>query len=135
MSISKKTLEHPVLTLIVFALLGTIGIFTLKNVAVSLMPDVDPPYINVRTTYTNAGPESVEKTVTKVLEGQLVSLSGLKSLTSTSSKWSNLPLSPKIGQDVVFLIRFLINVHQQDLEFFILHKSIGLLCSHIHGLD
>ena len=89
MSISKKTLEHPVLTLIVFALLGTIGIFTLKNVAVSLMPDVDSPYINVRTTYKNAGPESVEKTVTKVLEGQLVSLSGLKSLTSTSSEGSS----------------------------------------------
>ena len=70
MSISKKTLEHPVLTLIVFALLGTIGIFTLKNVAVSLMPDVDSPYINVRTTYKNAGPESVEKTVTKVLDTQ-----------------------------------------------------------------
>ena len=53
------------------------------------MPDVDSPYINVRTTYKNAGPESVEKTVTKVLEGQLVSLSGLKSLTSTSSEGSS----------------------------------------------
>ncbi len=89
MSISKKTLDHPVLTLIVFVLLGIIGLFTLKNVAVSLMPDVDSPYINVRTTYTNAGPESVEKSVTKVLEGQLVSLSGLKSLSSTSSEGSS----------------------------------------------
>ncbi|MDY2842378.1 MAG: efflux RND transporter permease subunit [Treponema sp.] len=89
MSISKKTLDHPVLTLIVFVLLGIIGLFTLKNVAVSLMPDVDSPYISVRTTYTNAGPESVEKSVTKVLEGQLVSLSGLKSMTSTSSEGSS----------------------------------------------
>ncbi len=89
MSISKKTLDHPVLTLIVFVLLGIIGLFTLKNVAVSLMPDVDSPYINVRTTYTNAGPESVEKSVTKVLEGQLVSLSGLKTMTSTSSEGSS----------------------------------------------
>ena len=56
-------------------------------------------------------------------------------MLNSRSKWSNLPLSPKIGQDVVFLIRILINVHQQDLEFFILHKSSGLLCSHIHGLD
>ena len=85
MNISKSTLEHPVLTLIVFVLLGIMGIFTLKNVAVSLMPDVDSPYITVRTTYTNAGPESVEKTVTKILEGQLISVSGLKKITSTSS--------------------------------------------------
>ena len=67
MSITKKTLDHPVLTLIVFALLLIVGIFTLQNVAVSLMPDVDSPYVTVRTSYTNASPESVEKSVTKVL--------------------------------------------------------------------
>ena len=89
MSISKKTLDHPVLTLIVFVLLLIMGLFTLKNVAISLMPDVDSPYITVRTTYTNAGPESVEKSVTKILEGQLVSVSGLKNLTSTSSSSSS----------------------------------------------
>ncbi|MBR6913924.1 MAG: efflux RND transporter permease subunit, partial [Treponema sp.] len=38
---------------------------------------------------TNAGPESVEKSVTIVLEGQLVSVSGLKNLTSTSSSGSS----------------------------------------------
>ncbi len=89
MSISKTTLEHPVLTLIVFVLLLIIGIFTLQNVAVNLFPDVDNPYITVRTSYTNAGPESVEKSVTKILEGQLVSVSGLKNLTSTSSEGSS----------------------------------------------
>ncbi|MBR4630624.1 MAG: efflux RND transporter permease subunit [Treponema sp.] len=89
MSISKKTLDHPVLTLIVFSLLLIMGLFTIRNVAISLMPDVEIPYITVRTTYTNAGPESVEKSVTKVLEGQLVSVSGLKNLTSTSSSGSS----------------------------------------------
>lgn len=89
MSITKKTLDHPVLTLIVFVLLLIVGLFTLQNVAVSLMPDVDSPYVTVRTTYTNASPESVEKSVTKVLEGQLVSVQGLKNITSTSSAASS----------------------------------------------
>ena len=89
MSITKKTLEHPVLTLIVFALLGVMGLFTLKNVSISLFPDVDSPYLMIRTSYTNAGPESVEKTVTKVLEAQLISVSGLKNLTSTSREGSS----------------------------------------------
>ena len=101
MSISKKTLDHPVLTLIVFVLLLIMGVFTLKNVAISLMPDVDSPYITVRTTYTNAGPESVEKSVTKVLEGQLVSVSGLKNLTSTSSaSSSSISLEFNYGTDL-----------------------------------
>ncbi len=89
MSISKKTLDHPVLTLIVFVLLAITGLFTIKNVAISLMPDIDSPYITVRTSYTNAGPESVEKAVTKVLEGQLISVAGLKKLTSTSREGSS----------------------------------------------
>ena len=101
MNISKSTLEHPVLTLIVFVLLGIMGIFTLKNVAVSLMPDVDSPYITVRTSYTNAGPESVEKTVTKILEGQLISVSGLKKITSTSSEGSSsISLEFNYGTDI-----------------------------------
>lgn len=89
MSVSRQTLNHPVLALIVFTLLGFVGIFTVKNVAIGLFPEVDSPYIMISTTYTNAGPESVEKTVTKVLESSLVSVSGLKNLTSTSSEGSS----------------------------------------------
>lgn len=70
MSITKTTLRHPVLTLIVFVLLGILGIFTLKDAAIALMPDIDSPYLSVNTIYENAGPESVEKSVTKLLEGQ-----------------------------------------------------------------
>lgn len=89
MSISRKTLDHPVLVLIVFALLATVGIFTLKNVALGLFPDVESPYISVNTTYKNAGPESVEKTVTEILESSLISVSGLKNLYSTSNESSS----------------------------------------------
>lgn len=86
MSISQKTLQHPVLTLIVFALLGVMGIFTLRNTAISLMPDTDNPMLMVSASYTNAGPESVEKSVTKILESALVSVSNLKEMSSTSSE-------------------------------------------------
>ncbi|MBQ9494190.1 MAG: efflux RND transporter permease subunit [Treponema sp.] len=90
MSISRKTLEHPVLTLIVFLLLGIMSLFTLTNVAINLFPDVDIPYVMVMTTYTNAGPESVEKAVTQPLESSLVSVSGLKELTSSSAEGSSM---------------------------------------------
>ena len=84
--VSEKTLEHPVLTLMVFTLLGLMGIFSLGNTSVSLMPDVDMPYLMVSATYENAGPESVEKSVTTLIEDALVSLSNLKEITSTSSE-------------------------------------------------
>lgn len=101
MSITKATLRHPVLTLIVFVLLGIMGLFTLKNVSISLMPDVDYPYLNINTTYQNAGPESVEKSVTKLLESQLVSVTGLKKITSTSSEGrSSISLEFNYGTDL-----------------------------------
>lgn len=101
MSITKTTLRHPVLTLIVFVLLGIMGLFTLKNVSISLMPDVDYPYLNINTTYQNAGPESVEKSVTKLLESQLVSVTGLKKITSTSSEGrSSISLEFNYGTDL-----------------------------------
>ncbi|WP_277056037.1 PG0541 family transporter-associated protein [Treponema socranskii] len=90
MSLSRKTLEHPVLVLIVFALLGIIGISSFNNIAISLFPDIDSPYVMVLTTYSNAGPESVEKSVTKVLESSLVSVNGLKELSSSSSEGSSM---------------------------------------------
>lgn len=101
MSISRQTLNHPVLVLIVFALLGFVGIFTLKNVSIGLFPDIDSPYIMISTTYTNAGPESVEKTVTKVLESSLVSVSGLKNMTSVSNEGSSrISLEFNYGTDI-----------------------------------
>lgn len=89
MSLSRKTLEHPVLILIVFALLGMIGIFTLSNVAIALMPDVENPSLSIRTTYTNADPQTVEETITKRIESAVMSVNGLKNLTSTSSEGSS----------------------------------------------
>ncbi|WP_407396538.1 efflux RND transporter permease subunit [Treponema sp.] len=99
--ISEKTMQHPILLLMVFTLLGLTGLFTMKKTALSLMPDIDMPYLTVSATYTNAGPESVEKSVTKVLEDALVSLSGLKSINSTSMEGrSQVSLEFNYGTDL-----------------------------------
>ena len=101
MSIARKNLEHPVLVIIVFALLAAVGLFTLKNVALGLFPDIDSPYVMVSATYANAGPESVEKTVTEILEGALISVNGLKNLYSTSTEsGSSIQLEFNYGIDI-----------------------------------
>jgi hydrophobic/amphiphilic exporter-1 (mainly G- bacteria), HAE1 family len=79
-------MSNPVLVLIVFALLGIMGLFTFRSVQVNLMPDVTFPYLIVSAAYTNAGPQSVENAVTKVIEDGLVSINNLKKMTSISSE-------------------------------------------------
>lgn len=89
MSLSRKTMDHPVLILITFVLLGMLGIFTFSKIAIALMPDTENPYIMIMTTYSNAGPESVEQTVTKLVESAVVSVNGLKSMSSNSNEGSS----------------------------------------------
>lgn len=99
--ISEKNMQHPILLLMVFTLLGLTGVFTMKKTALSLMPDVDMPYLMVSASYTNAGPESVEKSVTKILEDALISLSGLKEINSTSMEGrSQVSLEFNYGTDL-----------------------------------
>ena len=99
--ISEKTMQHPILLLMVFTLLGLTGVFTMSKTSLSLMPDVDMPYLTVSATYTNAGPESVEKSVTQPIEDALVSLSGLKNINSTSMEGrSQVSLEFNYGTDL-----------------------------------
>ena len=101
MSLSRKTLEHPVLILIVFALFGMLGIFTLSNVATALLPEMENPSLSINTTYPNADPESVEKSITRLIESAVMSVNGLKNLTSTSNEGSsNVSLEFEYGTDL-----------------------------------
>lgn len=90
MSMSSKVVDHPILTAVVFALLGIMSLYALSNVSIALYPDIEMPVAIVYTTYESAGPESVEKSVTKTLESSLTGLSNLESLTSTSSEGTSI---------------------------------------------
>jgi len=69
-----------------FVLLSLLGIFSLRDMPIDLLPDLSPPYVSVVTAYPSAGPEEVETEVTEVLEEQLLNISGLEEITSTSSE-------------------------------------------------
>lgn len=101
MSLSRKTMDHPVLILIIFTLLGLLGIFTFSKIAIALFPETENPTVMIMTTYSNAGPESVETTITKPIESAVSSVNGLKSMTSTSNEGSStVQLSFDYGTDM-----------------------------------
>lgn len=85
----KTLLNRPLTVLTVFSLLVIMGVFLISGLPVDLMPDMSPPFIYVATPYPAAGPEEVEQDVTNILEDQLYTLEGLKSMTSTSSEGSS----------------------------------------------
>jgi HAE1 family hydrophobic/amphiphilic exporter-1 len=90
MSFAKGVVSRPTTVFIIFALLIMLGIFAFVNLPLDLFPEINPPYLVVYTAYTGAGPEEVERTVTRTLEAALSSVSSLENINSTSSKGSSM---------------------------------------------
>jgi len=89
MSMVKTVVSRPTTFLIIFLLLIGLGFFAMFNLSIDLYPEINPPIMAVFTTYTGAGPEEVERSITRTLEAVLSSASGLEKLTSISSKGSS----------------------------------------------
>ncbi|MDR2434812.1 MAG: efflux RND transporter permease subunit [Treponema sp.] len=90
MSFAKTAVSRPTTIFIIFLLLIGLGIFAIVSLPIDLMPEINPPYLVVYTSYTGAGPEEVERSVTRTLEAALSSVSSLENINSTSSKGSSM---------------------------------------------
>jgi len=90
MSMVKTVISRPTTFLIIFALLIGLGFFAMMNLPIDLYPEINFPILAVITSYTGAGPEEVERSVTRRLEAVLSSASGLEKVTSISSKGSSI---------------------------------------------
>ena len=86
MSSRPSVVDRPVLVTVVFSLLVLLGGFLALQLSVALFPEINPPIVVVSTAYPGAGPQTVEKAVTKVLESSLINVGSLKKMTSTSSE-------------------------------------------------
>ncbi len=86
MILAKTAIKRPVFAVMVILALMVLGVFSYNRMAVDLFPKVDFPYIVVLTVYPGAGPEAVESEITKKIEDQINTISGLKHLLSTSKE-------------------------------------------------
>ncbi|MDR2020429.1 MAG: efflux RND transporter permease subunit, partial [Treponema sp.] len=90
MSVAQYVVKRPVLGIVVFGLIAIIALYLVSGIAIDMFPETSMPMLSVMTSYSGAGPETVEKSVTRILEAQLVNLSGLSRMTSTSSEGSSM---------------------------------------------
>jgi len=89
MSLSKRVVGRPTTVLIIFVLVVGFGLYTTSDLAIDLFPEIDPPVLLLFTNYPGAGPEEIEDSVTRPLEGQLSNVSNIEKITSTSSEGSS----------------------------------------------
>lgn len=101
MSLSKAVVGRPTTVFIIFALIVGFGLYSSSGLAIDLFPEIDPPVLVIFTSYDGTGPEEVERSITRPLEGQLSNVSNIQRISSTSSEgFSQLVLEFTYGTDM-----------------------------------
>ncbi|KAB2932410.1 MAG: efflux RND transporter permease subunit [Leptonema illini] len=82
MNIASFSIKRPTLITSLVLLMLVSGYISMKRIGVDLFPDVNIPVVVVNTIYPGAGPEEVEEQISRLLEDELSSISGLKRISS-----------------------------------------------------
>src|SRR5215216_407515 len=101
MNISEVSLRRPVLAIVLNILIIVFGVIGFKFLGVRDYPAIDPPNINVRTSYPGANPDIVESQITEPLEKAVNGIAGVKNITSSSNAGSsNINVEFELGIDL-----------------------------------
>ena len=100
-SLSTISIRRPVLAIVMSVTITLFGIIGISFLGIREFPSVDPPIINVRTTYVGANADVIEAQITEPLEEAINGIAGIKSLTSTSNDGtSNITVEFEVGADL-----------------------------------
>ncbi|OCJ05173.1 multidrug transporter AcrB [Rhizobium sp. AC44/96] len=76
--------RRPILALVFNTLMIVAGLAAYFGIEVRELPEVDRPVVTVQTKFDGAAPQTIDQEVTKVIEGAVARVSGLKSISSSS---------------------------------------------------
>ncbi|MHA3890938.1 multidrug efflux RND transporter permease subunit [Acinetobacter sp. GXMZU3951] len=99
--LSKFFIQRPIFAGVLAIIVMALGLFAVLNLPVERYPDIAPPRITVSASYTGASAESVEESVTQILEQQIKGIDHLLyfSSSSDSSGRSRISISFENGTD------------------------------------
>jgi multidrug efflux pump len=100
-SLSSISIKRPVLAIVMSLVILIFGGIGISLLGVREYPSVDPPVINVSTSYVGANSDVILAQITEPLEEQINGIQGIKSLTSTSADGrSNITVEFEVGADL-----------------------------------
>lgn len=101
MKISELSINRPVLALVLSLIIVLLGLVAYSRLPVREYPDIDPPIVSITTFYRGASPNVIETEITDILEEQLSTIEGVKTLTSSSQEQgSAITIEFELGRDV-----------------------------------
>ena len=93
MKLSDTAIQRPVLASVMSVAIVLFGAIGFSQLSVREFPDVDPPVVSVSTVLRGANPRVMESAVTDILEEELSTIPGVRTLTSSSAEqFSNITI-------------------------------------------
>lgn len=86
MTLSDLSIKNPVFAWMLMIGIIVFGWIGFERLGVSQLPDVDFPVVTVNVTWEGAAPEVMETEVTDIMEDAVMSVEGIKEVTSVSSQ-------------------------------------------------
>lgn len=78
-------IHRPIFAWVISLVIMLAGIITLTNMPIAQYPTIAPPTVTIAATYPGASAETVENTVTQIIEQQMNGLDGLRYISSNSA--------------------------------------------------
>ncbi len=101
MNISELSLRRPILAFVMNIMIVLFGVIGYKFLGIRDYPAIDPPNVNVRTSYSGANADIIESQITEPLEKSINGIAGIKNITSLSSVGtSNINIEFELGIDL-----------------------------------
>jgi hydrophobic/amphiphilic exporter-1 (mainly G- bacteria), HAE1 family len=86
MKIAKYAIDRPVTTMMFYLAIVLLGLISLRQLSVDLMPNISYPRLSVMTEYSGVAPEEIETLVTAPLEAAVGRIPGLRRVESVSKE-------------------------------------------------
>jgi multidrug efflux pump len=84
MVLSDVSIKRPVFAMVISLMLTVLGLFALMRMPIREYPAIDPPVIQITTTYTGASAPVVDSQITELLEAAVAGIEGIKTISSQS---------------------------------------------------
>ena len=95
---AKYFIRRPVFAWVIAIIIMLCGLMAIRSLPISQYPDVAPPSVAISATYPGASAETLENSVTQVIEQQLTGLDGLLYFSSSSSSDGSVSISVTFDQ-------------------------------------
>lgn len=100
-SLSTISINRPVLAIVMNLVILLFGFIGFRSLGVREFPSIDPPIINVRTSYPGANADIIESQITEPLEKAINGVQGIRAITSSSNTGnSNISVEFELGSDL-----------------------------------